>query len=382
MQALRPSLIVLVILVIYAQDILQLVRCVLVGLPTSLPLIVERHHRQRCIARRLGQAEQADFGLADHGRVVGVALETHPVLDRVGTGFVFVCNRGSRRADIQLRRDGTVIVIQFNPRLRQGHVGTTLYIRGVRQRGIETLAVDRDTHRRQRERIDRIGLLLDAAKLGDHVFIDRCRNVEPDLDIDVAVNRRQYLALVGGHVVGETLTLVTYLRGREIKFRLQQFLDLLRTRLRQPPVVAVGQCAASIQQALVGVAGEHDMQVRFVRQLGQQVQQLRDVGVVDHRLAVLILHRCNRVLSVRLVALGDHVRATADRAHLRLADRQDVLRRVVPQRDVDASVQRTPACRAVHGDRITVTLAFIRYLVTSQSELVANLIRNDTRLGQ
>ena len=279
-------------------------------------------------------------------------------------------HRRRPRRNTQTRARLQVVELEQDVGAIQRDVGAALNIRRAAVRIVDRLAVDRDAHQVQGERILRAQLARERLDVDAFVVIENRRLVVDDLDDDV---RSAFLReAVVDHVfrLHVAAALVLGLRRRQAHLLRDGIHGTSRTRGCQSDVVAVNDRGAPIEPLILRVTDEAQAHVGSLGDLRHRAAQLLRVVRGNHGAAALLeLQRSDRSPR-RIVDARDDLAAGCARTQPRLV-RQLGQRIVVPELDFDAAVERATLRRVVRGDRHarTATVADDRLVRYAESFL-------------
>ena len=227
-------------------------------------------------------------------------------------------------------------------------VGAALDVGGASARIVDGLAVDRDAHEIQTERILRLELARQRRDVDAIVVVELGDLVVDDLHDDMrrlALNEARVDDVVRVHVAA---SLELDLLRRELHVGCDVLHRAARACGREADVVAVGERRAALEPFVARVADEAQPRIHSAFDVGEAAaQQPGETGRHDGR-AVLDGELGQRAPR-RIVDAGDQLVA-GRRAELRLVG-QLLQRIVVPELDLDTAIQRTPLRRRVGPER-------------------------------
>ena len=279
--------------------------------------------------------------------VVGVHGKAHA--RRVILRLVRACRQQRQcrlRAHGQPRPVVEVVEAELQLGILQRHVGAALHVGGAATRVVDRLAVHRDTHHVEPERVTRAQLARQAGDVHALVAIQHGQLVVHHLHRDerlVALDEAGVDHVFGVHVAAP---LVLRLRRLEAHAGADGFHGAAGAGRRQADVVAVDPRGAPVQALVAGVADEFEPHVVA---LADVVHRAPQHGGVAGRQDCASLHQLQRrnASPGRIVDPCDQLGAGVLGAELRFI-RQLLQRVVVPEFHLDAPVQR-PALQAVIG---------------------------------
>ncbi len=365
-ERLRQRLVEVAILAVGPQHVGQLVvrlrELARVREPLRRALEIDRHHIERLCLRRLARLEHAYLGAVDERRVVRVHAEVDRrrlvqcpacvVAGQEGLARLHLPRHGRARRlrrNRQARRRTQVVVAELDVDLGERDVGTALDVRGAALRVVDGLAIDRDAHQVQAQRILRFELARDARDVDTFVVVENGELVVDDLHRDV---RRLTLDEAGVDDVVRVHVAATLELGLAFLERHVGNHDIHRAacaRGRKADVIAVDGRRAPLEPFVARIADEAQPRIRLAGHVGQRAFERSGIAGRNHGLAVDKVDDRN-VAPRRVVDARDDLGACILGTQLRFVGK--ILQRIViPEFDFDAAVERPAVHRRVAANR-------------------------------